>query len=82
METNDQQDPIICKNLEKEHIKDKSTLKQLTFGVKKGEIFAIIGPNGAGKSTLINVFTGINTPTAGSALINGAEPKQRNMKIM
>ncbi|CAD8046598.1 unnamed protein product [Paramecium primaurelia] len=75
-------DPIICKNLEKEYIKDKPTLQKLTFGVKQGEIFGIIGPNGAGKSTLINVFTGINTPTQGVALINGAEPKQRNQEIM
>ncbi|CAD8212177.1 unnamed protein product [Paramecium octaurelia] len=75
-------DPIICKYLEKEYIKDKPTLQKLTFGVKKGEIFGIIGPNGAGKSTLINVFTGINTPTQGVALINGVEPKQRNQEIM
>lgn len=47
----------------------------MTFGVKKGEIFGIIGPNGAGKSTLLNVFTGINTPTRGVALINGEEPR-------
>ncbi|CAD8050496.1 unnamed protein product [Paramecium sonneborni] len=76
------QDPIICKDLEKEYIKDKPTLQQLTFAVKKGEIFGIIGPNGAGKSTLINVFTGINTPSKGVALINGVEPKQRNQEIM
>ncbi|CAD8167077.1 unnamed protein product [Paramecium pentaurelia] len=75
-------DPIVCKYLEKEYIKDKPTLQQLTFGVKKGEIFGIIGPNGAGKSTLINVFTGINTPTKGLALIKGCEPNQRNQKVM
>ena len=54
----------------------------MTFSVKKGEIFGIIGPNGAGKSTLINVFTGINTPTSGLALLNDVEPKARIMDVM
>ncbi|CAD8156729.1 unnamed protein product [Paramecium octaurelia] len=75
-------DPIKSKFLEKQYIKGKPTLQQLTFSVKKGEILGIIGPNGAGKSTLINIFSGINTPTAGQALLNDYEPKQQIMSIM
>ncbi|CAD8087917.1 unnamed protein product [Paramecium sonneborni] len=82
IEKSQEYDPIVCKNLEKEYIKDKPTLQQLTFGVKKGEIFGIIGPNGAGKSTLINIFTGINSPSKGLALIKGVEPNQRNQQVM
>ncbi|CAK72042.1 unnamed protein product (macronuclear) [Paramecium tetraurelia] len=75
-------DPIKSKFLEKQYIKGKPTLQQLTFSVKKGEILGIIGPNGAGKSTLINIFSGINTPTAGQALLNDIEPKQQIMSVM
>ncbi|CAD8160982.1 unnamed protein product [Paramecium pentaurelia] len=78
----DNNDPIKSKFLEKQYTKGKPTLQQLTFSVKKGEILGIIGPNGAGKSTLINIFSGINTPTAGQALLNDYEPKQQIMSIM
>ena len=32
-------------------------VKDISFEVKKGEIFAFLGPNGAGKSTTINILT-------------------------
>jgi len=44
-------------------------LKNITFGLKEGEIMGIIGPNGAGKSTLINVLTNINQSTYGMVKI-------------
>lgn len=37
----------------------------LTFDVKKGEIFGLIGPNGAGKTTVFNCITQFYKPTAG-----------------
>ena len=37
----------------------------VTFSIKRGEVFALIGPNGAGKTTLFNNVTGLYTPTAG-----------------
>lgn len=45
----------------------------VSFSVKKGEIFALIGENGAGKSTLMNVLYGIHTPTAGSITVKGKQ---------
>src|SRR5437870_12700792 len=53
----------------------------VTFDVKKGEIFALIGPNGAGKTTLFNGITGIFPPTTGRVIfqdreITGARPHQ------
>ena len=35
----------------------------VSFGVAKGEIFAIVGPNGAGKSTIFNLISRIYEPT-------------------
>jgi len=37
---------------------DLAVVKDLSFKVKKGEIFGIAGPNGAGKTTLFNLITG------------------------
>lgn len=43
----------------------------VSFDIKKGEIFALVGENGAGKSTLMNILYGINTPTNGNVIIKG-----------
>jgi branched-chain amino acid transport system ATP-binding protein len=45
----------------------------VTFEVKRGEIFALIGPNGAGKTTLFNGITGIFPPTSGRVVFQGQE---------
>ena len=41
-------------------------LTDVSFEVKKGEVFAIIGPNGAGKSSMLNVINGFYKPTSGT----------------
>ncbi|KAH8728745.1 putative ABC transporter [Phaeosphaeriaceae sp. PMI808] len=40
-----------------------TAVDDLTFGIKKGEVFAIVGPNGAGKSSTINMLRGEIQPT-------------------
>jgi branched-chain amino acid transport system ATP-binding protein len=44
-------------------------LDNISFEVKKGEVYSIIGPNGAGKTTLFNCINGIYTPSAGKILL-------------
>ncbi len=46
-------------------------VEDLTFSVKKGEIFGFLGPNGAGKTTTIRTLLGYLYPTRGSATIFG-----------
>lgn len=41
-------------------------LKDVSFAVDAGQIYAVIGPNGAGKTTLYNIVTGFIPPTSGS----------------
>lgn len=47
-------------------------LDNVSFSIRKGEIFGIAGPNGSGKSTLFNVITGIPfAPSEGEVLLFG-----------
>jgi ABC-type polysaccharide/polyol phosphate transport system ATPase subunit len=46
-------------------------LRDITLGVRRGEIVGIIGPNGSGKSTLLRILVGISPPTTGKASIHG-----------
>lgn len=46
-------------------------LNNVSFSVKKGEIFGIIGNNGAGKSTMLKLLAGIMHPTSGSISVSG-----------
>lgn len=46
-------------------------LKQVTFTIHQGEVFALLGPNGAGKSTLIRTILGLLKPKSGQVTLNG-----------
>ena len=67
---------IEIKNLTKK-FKDFTAVDDITFNVKKGEIFAFLGPNGAGKTTTIKMLTTLANPTSGSILINGYNPAKQ-----
>ena len=47
-------------------------LHSIDLQIRQGEFVAIVGKSGSGKSTLINLLTGIDRPTAGTVVINGA----------
>ena len=61
---------IEIKNVTKKY-GDNVALKNVSFNVNDGEIFAFIGHNGAGKTTLIKAIVGIHTFDEGDILING-----------
>ena len=48
---------------------DFTAVNDITFEVKKGEIFGFLGANGAGKTTAMKMLIGILTPTSGKAQV-------------
>ena len=51
-----------------------TALDNVSFRVEEGELVGYIGPNGAGKSTTVKLLSGILTPSAGTACVNGLVP--------
>jgi ABC-2 type transport system ATP-binding protein len=64
---------IDVKNLTK-RFGDFEAVKDVSFSVEEGGIFAFLGPNGAGKSTTIKMLTTLLHPTTGAMRINGFDP--------
>ncbi len=55
----------------------KPALRELSFSVRRGEIFGLLGHNGAGKSTALGIFLGMVEPDGGEARIGGQSVQQR-----
>ncbi|MHB1628566.1 MAG: ABC transporter ATP-binding protein [Bacilli bacterium] len=51
----------------------KTIVDDLSFAVRKGEVFGLLGPNGAGKTTTIRMIVGLIGITKGSALVHGVD---------
>ena len=45
----------------------------ISFSVKRGEIFGFLGANGAGKTTAMHILTGLNQPTSGRGRVAGCD---------
>ncbi|MDD5013163.1 MAG: ATP-binding cassette domain-containing protein, partial [Candidatus Pacebacteria bacterium] len=71
---------IEVKNLIKD-FNDFRAVKDISFNVKKGEIFAFLGPNGAGKTTTIKMLTTLLRPTKGEIKINGFDPVKQQDQV-
>lgn len=59
----------------------KAVVKDISFDVKKGEIFGILGPNGAGKTTTLEMIETIRTIDGGSATVNGIDVSKHPQNV-
>ncbi len=57
-----------------------TALDGLSLALRPGEIVALLGPNGAGKSTAVRLLLGLSKPTAGSARIFNADPREASTR--
>lgn len=55
----------------RQYYQDFYALRNVSFGVDKGEIVGIVGRNGSGKSTILKILTGVLAPTSGNVSIEG-----------
>lgn len=61
--------------------KEVHAVRDLSFSVKRGELFAFLGVNGAGKSTTISIMCGKLAKDSGSVIINGADADGAPAKV-
>ena len=61
---------------------DKTIVKDLSFEVRKGEIFGLLGANGSGKTTTIRALLGLYTPTSGELLIDGKKYDPEDAEVI
>ncbi|NLZ69979.1 MAG: ABC transporter ATP-binding protein [Clostridiaceae bacterium] len=56
---------------------DFTAVNDISFEIRKGEIFGFLGPNGAGKTSTINMMIGLSRPTAGEITVGGIDVKEQ-----
>ena len=72
---------IVSVNHFKMAFNGKIVIKDMSFAVKRGEIFGLLGSNGSGKTTTIRTLLGLYQPTGGELLINGEKYDPTKVKV-
>ena len=77
---------LSVRGLTKEYPGPVVALRDVTVDVAPGEIVAVVGPSGSGKSTLLRIVAGLEAPTRGEVLIDGApappSPRERDVALV
>jgi ABC-2 type transport system ATP-binding protein len=61
---------------------DLLAVNDISFSVRRGEVFAFLGPNGAGKTTTVEIIETIRTPTSGKVSLLGMDVTKKKRKIV
>ena len=54
----------------------KKAVNQISFQIKRGEIFGLLGPNGAGKTSALSAIEGLVAPLSGELFLEGIDIRQ------
>ena len=73
MSTSASPDTLLCASHLSVRFGGVLAVNNVSFDVRRGEVFTLIGPNGAGKTTVFNLISRIYTPTTGSIEWAGAD---------
>ena len=60
---------------------DFQAVNNVSFRVRKGEIFALLGPNGAGKTTTVEILEGHRSKTSGQVKVLGMDPSENSTEF-
>ena len=71
-----QQQPIVEIRHFRMAFGDKMVIQDLSFEVRRGEVFGFLGSNGSGKTTTLRALLGLYEPAGGELLVDG-KPVQR-----
>jgi len=71
---------IQVKNLVKKY-DDLTAVNDISFEVKKGEIFGLLGPNGAGKTTTLEIIETLSVKTSGQVVVDGFDLDNQPQEI-
>ena len=73
-------DVIVVSNLTK-RFGDFTAVDNISFYVRRGEIFGFLGANGAGKTTAMRMLCGLSRPTSGNGYVAGYDIKTEPEKV-
>src|SRR6266566_3150033 len=59
----------------------KTVVNNVSFSVRKAEIFGVLGPNGAGKTTTLEMIEGIRKPDSGTAILAGFDVRRQKSAV-
>ncbi|EKK21122.1 ABC-type multidrug transport system, ATPase component [Fructilactobacillus florum 8D] len=60
---------------------EHAAVNEVSFTIKRGEIFALLGPNGAGKTTIIKMLTTLLKPTSGTVRLCGYDVQKEPDRV-
>ncbi|HEY0360020.1 MAG TPA: alpha/beta fold hydrolase [Mycobacteriales bacterium] len=63
--------PLVIRGLSKEYDDGFVAVRDLSFGVDRGQVLGLLGPNGAGKTTTLRMLMGLIRPSGGEILVFG-----------
>ena len=67
---------LIAREVTKEYMSGEqklTVLRDVSFTIAQGAFVAIVGPSGSGKTTLLGLLAGLDTPTRGTVVLDGAD---------